>query len=60
MEYLQLNRVGVFNPTPIMFVYREIGNTEITLSLHFEDLPYEALHWFLEYVDATWSGEVKK
>ncbi len=59
-EYLQLNEADTYKPTPAMFIYREPGKTKITVSMHFEGLPYSALKWFLEYVEDVWDVEISK
>jgi hypothetical protein len=57
-EYLQLNEDRTFKPTPTMFIYRELGKSKITASMHYEGLPYGVLKWFLEYVENVWGIEL--
>jgi hypothetical protein len=56
-EYLQLNETVPYKPMPTMFIYREIGKTKFTASMHFEGLPYSILSWFLDYVEDIWEIE---
>ncbi len=53
-EYLQLSEMGPAKMTPILFVVKTIPEGEITISMHYEGLPFKVFSWFCNYIKKQW------